>query len=90
MNDPWGPPVNLGSNTNTTFVEDAPAISVDELNSPLGEFRPTIRYDGLEIVFGSNRPGGQEIFIMSTDGENERQLTNDGFVDLMPQWRPGS
>jgi len=158
VNDPWGPPVNLGSNINTTFVEDAPAISrdghwlffdstrpddahggldhwvswrahtdddfgwlpavnlgpgintsfldagpapfenddvgipllffvsnrlnpasggngndiyvaertpngtyegvllVDELNSPLGEFRPTIRYDGLEIVFGSNRP----------------------------------
>jgi hypothetical protein len=29
---------------------------VTELNSPQGEFRPTIRYDGLEIVFGSNRP----------------------------------
>jgi hypothetical protein len=152
---PWGPPVNLGPNINTPFVEDAPAISRDghwlffdsnrsdghggldlwvswrahthddfgwqpavnlgagintstldagpapfenddagvpqlffvsnrpgglggndlyvshlaaggsydsgtnlaELNSPQGEFRPTIRFDGLELLFGSNRPG---------------------------------
>jgi hypothetical protein len=30
---------------------------VPALNSPQGEFRPTVRFDGLEIVFGSNRPG---------------------------------
>jgi hypothetical protein len=31
--------------------------AIVELNSPQGEFRPTIRFDGLEILFGSNRPG---------------------------------
>lgn len=154
LNEPWGPPVNLGPNINTEFVEDAPAISRDghwlffdstrpdglggldhwvswrrhthddfgwlpavnlgpgintsaldagpapfenddvgipllffvsnrpgglgandvyvsqrasdgsydagtpvfEVNSPQGEFRPAIRFDGLEIIFGSNRP----------------------------------
>ncbi len=34
-----------------------PATPVSELNSPEGDFRPSIRGDGLEIVFDSNRPG---------------------------------
>ena len=31
-------------------------VPVAELNSPQGDFRPSIRADGLEIVFDSNRP----------------------------------
>jgi WD40-like Beta Propeller Repeat len=34
-----------------------PATLVSELSSPLAEQRPTIRFDGLEIIFFSNRPG---------------------------------
>jgi hypothetical protein len=38
-----------------------PAVPVSELNSPQGDFRPSIRADGLEIVFDSNRPGPPDI-----------------------------
>ena len=38
-----------------------PATPVAELNSPQGDFRPSIRGDGLEIVFDSNRPGPPDV-----------------------------
>jgi hypothetical protein len=34
-----------------------PAVGVAELNTPQNDFRPTIRADGLEVIFDSNRPG---------------------------------
>ncbi|HET6898394.1 MAG TPA: hypothetical protein VFK70_08605, partial [Vicinamibacteria bacterium] len=34
-----------------------PATLVEELNSPEDDLRPTIRPDGLQLFFGSNRPG---------------------------------
>jgi len=40
--DDWGPPVNLGST----------------VNSPYDDFSEDISADGLELYFGSNRPGG--------------------------------
>lgn len=38
-----------------------PATAVAELNSPQGDFRPSIRRDGLEIVFDSNRPAPPDV-----------------------------
>jgi hypothetical protein len=38
-----------------------PATPVSELNSLQGDFRPSIRGDGLEIVFDSNRPGPPDV-----------------------------
>jgi Tol biopolymer transport system component len=35
-----------------------PAVAVTDLNSPALETRPSIRHDGREIVFTSQRPGG--------------------------------
>jgi len=35
-----------------------PATHISELSSPLNDNRLTIRHDGLEIIFFSNRPGG--------------------------------
>jgi hypothetical protein len=35
-----------------------PPTLLSELNSPFSEQRPSIRHDGLEIFFYSNRPGG--------------------------------
>lgn len=37
----------------------APAAPVAELNTTSGDFMPNVRWDGLEIVFDSNRAGGQ-------------------------------
>jgi Tol biopolymer transport system component len=37
------------------------ATPVSELNSPQGDFRPSVRADGLEIVFDSNRAGPPEV-----------------------------
>lgn len=33
-----------------------PAALVAELSTPQNDFRPTIRFDGLEVIFDSNRP----------------------------------
>jgi len=38
-----------------------PATPVTELNSPQGDFRPSLRADGLEILFDSNRPGPPDV-----------------------------
>ena len=35
-----------------------PAVLIPELSTPQNDFRPTIRPDGLEVFFDSNRPGG--------------------------------
>jgi Tol biopolymer transport system component len=35
-----------------------PATAISELNSSSNDFRPSIRHDGLEILFSSNRAGG--------------------------------
>ena len=35
-----------------------PAVAVAELNTPFRETHPSIRQDGLVMVFSSNRPGG--------------------------------
>ena len=34
-----------------------PALLVPELSSPFADAQPSIRHDGLEILFHSNRPG---------------------------------
>jgi hypothetical protein len=38
-----------------------PALVVPELNSPDNDFRPTIRPDGLELIFDSSRPGPPDV-----------------------------
>jgi Tol biopolymer transport system component len=42
VDDPWGPPQNVGPTVNTAFNEQAPAVTID----------------GHRIYFFSNRPGG--------------------------------
>ena len=38
-----------------------PATLVTELSTPHNDFRPTIRFDGLEVIFDSNRPAPPDI-----------------------------
>jgi WD40-like Beta Propeller Repeat len=53
--DPWSPPVNLGP----------------DVNSPAGETRPSLSWDGTTLYFGSARPGSEaasvDIYVTSRD-----------------------
>jgi WD40-like Beta Propeller Repeat len=51
-----------------------PAAAVPELNSTLGDFRPNVRKNGLEIVFDSNRTGtigGQDLYSATRDSVDD-------------------
>ena len=41
-----------------------------------------------QIVFTSDRDGNREIYVMDTDGENPRRLTNNPAHDQDPSWSP--
>ena len=41
-----------------------------------------------QIAFVSNRDGNWEIYVMNTDGGNQRNLTNNPAADLAPSWSP--
>lgn len=43
--------------------------------------------DGL-IVFHSERDGNMEIYVMNTDGSDQRRLTNNDADDVCPAWSP--
>ena len=75
----WLPPVNLGAQVNSPFVENAPELSKD----------------GLSLYFGSNRPGGQglqDLYVSqrsSLDAPwgtpvNLSALINSPFTDVGP------
>ena len=40
------------------------------------------------IAFSSNRDGNSEIYVMDTDGGNQRKLTNNRHGDWSPSWSP--
>lgn len=41
-----------------------------------------------KIVFVSEHQGGRELYVMDADGYGARQVTADGFLNLMPSWSP--
>jgi dipeptidyl aminopeptidase/acylaminoacyl peptidase len=41
-----------------------------------------------QIAFTSIRDGNREIYVMDSDGENQRRLTNNNAEDLRPVWSP--
>jgi Tol biopolymer transport system component len=60
----------------TTFVltgQQSPAPTPTPLPS---SGQPIVSPDGSRIVFTSNRGGADDVFVISADGRNERQLTN--------------
>lgn len=53
------------------------------------EIQPRFSPDGSMIAFTSDRAGGDNIWIMNTDGSNRRQVTNESFRLLNnPTWHP--
>jgi len=51
---------------------------------------PAVSQDGRLIAFDSNRDGDSEIFIMNSDGTNQKQLTQNNAWDGMPNWGPST
>ena len=41
-----------------------------------------------QIVFASDRDGNMEIYVMDTNGKNQRNLTNNRDKDYSPSWSP--
>lgn len=41
-----------------------------------------------KIAFVSEQNGGRELYIMDYDGYGPKQVTADGFLNLMPRWSP--
>jgi len=56
--DPWGNGNDIYVSTLQTDETFGPAMSVEGLNSSSRDRTPSIRRDGLEIFFSSDRPGG--------------------------------
>jgi serine/threonine protein kinase len=49
---------------------------------------PHINADGQWLVFSSQGEQQEDIWLMKSDGSEQRQLTNDKFNDRSPQWSP--
>lgn len=41
-----------------------------------------------KVAFVGEQSGGREIYLMDYDGFGPRQVTADGFINLMPRWSP--
>jgi len=53
------------------------------------EIQPRFSPDGSRLAFTSDRAGGDNIWIMNTDGTDRRQLTDESFRLLNnPTWSP--
>ena len=53
------------------------------------EYQPRFSPDGSRIAFTSDRGGGDNVWIMNTDGSDARQLTEESFRLLNnPTWHP--
>ncbi|MES2856950.1 MAG: translocation protein TolB, partial [Bdellovibrionota bacterium] len=49
---------------------------------------PSFSPDGRHILFRSDRTGKYQLFIVSVDGETERQITFDNQEYFRPKWSP--
>jgi Tol biopolymer transport system component len=74
------------------------AILIAELSSPAGDFRPSVRFDGLEVFFFSNRPGSlgsdlwtatrETVFDVWSNVENLGPVVNSSANDPHPYIAP--
>ncbi len=84
-------PSALGQNVMLTTVEDsALKMTFTQLTDGHSDSGPRWSLDGKQIVFVSRRDGGGgQIYIMTSLGENETNLSgNPGWDDVSPIWGP--
>jgi len=51
-----------------------------------GNSEPVWSPEGRQIIFSSERTGNYEIYMMDSNGENLRNLTNHPAPDYQPSW----
>jgi Tol biopolymer transport system component len=70
------------------YITNYPAM--DSLNrlteNTFTDFDPVFSPDGRTILFSSQREAYYNLFSIQADGQNERQLTNDGADERFPIW----
>lgn len=62
----------------------------DEVQVSGGQFArsPAWSPDGASLVFAGRQNGNDDLTIVSSDGQNARQITNDAATDSDPAWSP--
>ena len=79
-----GPP-----NDKDIFKLDLQADIITRLTYGGNNNSPSFSHDGQYIAYNSLRNGGQaDIYVIRTDGTDERQLTTHPEPDWQPQWEP--
>jgi Tol biopolymer transport system component len=70
-------------------VPIADASRTEKLTNSAGNKEPAVSPDGQYIAFTSTRDQNPEIYVMTSTGGNEVNLTNSpGSRDLQPDWQP--
>lgn len=72
------------------FIADLqnPTLTPIALTQSLGNKEPTFSPDGQWIAFTSTRDQNPEIYIMTTNGTGQQNLTQNPGRDLQPDWQP--
>src|SRR5581483_207956 len=80
----------LGEGTEYLYILDVKRRKrVAQINLGLdGVTGPSWSPDGRRLVFSGNRGGITDLYVVDADGKNLRQLTQDKYGDLQPQWSP--
>ncbi len=63
-----------------------PNVATRLTNNTTDDRYPRLSPDGSQIAFTGNRDGNAEIYLMNSDGGQQRRLTNDASVDQAPTW----
>ena len=72
------------------YVMNSDGSSVGKLTTidSVDSYQPAWSPNGTKIIFGSNRDGNGEIYVMNPDGTAPVNLTNNAGSDLTPAWSP--
>lgn len=57
-------------------------------SSPANDYQPAWSPDGQTIAFVSERDDNHHIYLMDSDGKNQRRLTKSNMTELEPAWSP--
>ena len=67
----------------------AGGVATPLMTGPAFESQPRYSPDGAEIVFVSDRSGGQNLWVLSADGSDTTQITRgNGNLYTSPEWTP--